>query len=202
VLSTVVRTVSVTAAKAGAKAHHPGPRGRSWRGMDRGRLRAALCEGGARRVADGEPRWSVQRKIVAELGVKPGENAAACASPENIVSSKGTMEIFCRDACSNHAWSFSASAGRAVVRRSASAAAWLSVNRLRTAGQLWGIPPMRDMLIDGYALGKSRGRRFCRGIDPGKGGDEAALRTAVATGPPPLSRFRRQPSQNGGAAEK
>src|SRR6266478_1937674 len=76
VLATVVRTVSVTAAKAGAKAviRPDGRISAGWIGG--GCARGAVLRAARDALADGEPRMvSVQpENLLAELGVKPGEN--------------------------------------------------------------------------------------------------------------------------------
>jgi len=69
VLATVVRTVSVTAAKAGAKAII----------RPDGTIVAGWIGGGC---------------ALAELGVKPGENRDGVRFAENMCPSKGTMDIF------------------------------------------------------------------------------------------------------------
>src|SRR6202161_1598452 len=75
VLATVVRTVSVTAAKAGAKAiiRPDGTIVAGWIGG--GCARGAGLKAGRDWTADGEPRMvSVQPEdLLAELGVKPGD---------------------------------------------------------------------------------------------------------------------------------
>src|SRR5271169_1504919 len=75
-LATVVRTVSVTAAKAGAKAviHPDGRIMAGWIGG--GCARGAVLKAAREALADGEPRLvSVQPEtLLAELGVKPGDN--------------------------------------------------------------------------------------------------------------------------------
>src|ERR1700752_1042785 len=76
VLATVVRTVSVTAAKAGAKAiNRPGgPIGGGWIGG--GCARGAVLKAARDALTDGQPRMvSVQPEdLLAELGVKSGDN--------------------------------------------------------------------------------------------------------------------------------
>ncbi len=76
VLATVVRTVSVTAAKAGAKAiiRPDGTIVAGWIGG--GCAKGAVLKAAREALADGEPRMvSVQpENLLAELGVKPGEN--------------------------------------------------------------------------------------------------------------------------------
>jgi len=94
-LATVVRTVSVTAAKAGAKAviHPDGRIIAGWIGG--GCARGAVLKAARDALADGEPRLvSVQPEtLLAELGVKPGENRDGVRFAKNMCPSKGTMDI-------------------------------------------------------------------------------------------------------------
>ena len=75
VLATVVRTVSVTAAKAGAKAiiAADGTIVAGWIGG--GCAKGAVLKAAHEALLDGEPRMvSIQpENLLAELGVKPGE---------------------------------------------------------------------------------------------------------------------------------
>ena len=95
-LATVVRTVSVTAAKAGAKAiiRPDGTIVAGWIGG--GCARGAVLKAAREALADGEPRMvSVQpENLLAELGVKPGENRDGVRFASNMCPSKGTMDIF------------------------------------------------------------------------------------------------------------
>src|SRR5258708_8113454 len=96
VLATVVRTLAVTAAKAGAKACTR-PDGRIVAGwIGGGCARGAVLRAARDALADGEPRMvSVQpENLLAELGVKPGENRSGVRFAENMCPSKGTMDIF------------------------------------------------------------------------------------------------------------
>ena len=96
VLATVVRTVSVTAAKAGAKAiiRPDGTIVAGWIGG--GCARGAVLKAAREALADGEPRMvSVQpENLLAELGVKPGENRDGVRFAQNMCPSKGTMDMF------------------------------------------------------------------------------------------------------------
>ena len=96
VLATVVRTVSVTAAKAGAKAiiRPDGTIVAGWIGG--GCARGAVLKAAREALADGEPRMvSVQpQNLLAELGVKPGENRDGVRFATNMCPSKGTMDVF------------------------------------------------------------------------------------------------------------
>lgn len=96
VLATVVRTVSVTAAKAGAKAviRSDGTIVAGWIGG--GCARGAVLRAARQSLADGMPRLiSVQPKdILAEHGVKAGESREGVQFSANMCPSKGTMDIF------------------------------------------------------------------------------------------------------------
>ena len=96
VLATVVRTVSVTAAKAGAKAiiRPDGTIVAGWIGG--GCARGAVLKAAREALLDGEPRMvSVQPEdLLAELGVKPGDNREGIRFASNMCPSKGTMDIF------------------------------------------------------------------------------------------------------------
>src|ERR1700732_3686777 len=96
VLATVVRTVSVTAAKAGAKAiiRPDGTIVAGWIGG--GCARGAVLKAAREALADGEPRMvSVQPEdLLAELGVQPGENRDGVRFAKKMCPSQGTMDIF------------------------------------------------------------------------------------------------------------
>lgn len=96
VLATVVRTVSVTAAKAGAKAviRPDGTIAAGWIGG--GCARGAVLKAARDSLVDGAPRLvSVQpENLLAELGVKPGDSKDGVRFAKNACPSKGTMDIF------------------------------------------------------------------------------------------------------------
>jgi xanthine dehydrogenase accessory factor len=182
VLATVVRTVSVTAAKAGAKAviRPDGSIAAGWIGG--GCARGAVLKAAREALADGEPRMvSVQPEdLLAELGVKPGENRDGVRFAKNMCPSQGTMDIFVEPVlphpslvilgCSPVAMSLAEQARRLGFH----------VTLAAPAGDRPEIPDA-DMLIDGYQLGRlHEARRFVVVSTQGKG-DEAALRTAVST---------------------
>jgi xanthine dehydrogenase accessory factor len=95
-LATVVRTVSVTAAKAGAKAIilADGSIQSGWIGG--GCARAAVLKAAKDALADGNPRLvSIQPKdLLADLGVVPGDEKAGVNYAANNCPSQGTMDIF------------------------------------------------------------------------------------------------------------
>ncbi len=95
-LATVVRTVSVTAAKAGAKAVIR-PDGRIEAGwIGGGCARGATLKAAREALADGQSRLiSIQPEdLLAELGVKPGEDRDGVKFAKNMCPSQGTMDIF------------------------------------------------------------------------------------------------------------
>lgn len=95
-LATVVRTVSVTAAKAGAKAvvRPDGTISDGWIGG--GCARGAVLKAARDALADGQPRLIsvVPKDILAELGIKPGEEREGVKFARNMCPSRGTMDIF------------------------------------------------------------------------------------------------------------
>ena len=182
VLATVVRTVSVTAAKAGAKAiiRPDGTIVAGWIGG--GCARGAVLKAARDALADGEPRMvSVQpENLLAELGVKPGENRDGVRFAQNMCPSKGTMDVFVEPVLPHP--SLIVLGGSPVALSLAAQARQLGyhVTLAAPASDLTNTPGA-DALIDGFALGRlHEARRFIVVSTQGKG-DEAALRTAAST---------------------
>jgi xanthine dehydrogenase accessory factor len=95
-LATVVRTVSVTAAKAGAKALI-GPDGSIEEGwIGGGCARAAVVKAARQCMADGQSRLvSIAPKdALAELGAAAGEERGGVFFAKNSCPSQGTMDVF------------------------------------------------------------------------------------------------------------
>lgn len=182
VLATVVRTVSVTAAKAGAKAiiAADGTIVAGWIGG--GCARGAVLKAAREALADGEPRMvSVQpENLLAELGVRAGEHRDGVRFARNMCPSKGTMDIFVEPVLPHPS----------LVVLGASPVALSLAAQARTLGYhvTFAAPaadltaqPDADAVIDGYQLGTlSEAKRFIVVSTQGKG-DEAALRAAIAT---------------------
>jgi xanthine dehydrogenase accessory factor len=95
-LATVVRTVSVTAAKAGAKAliGQDGSIEEGWIGG--GCARAAVVKAARQCMADGQSRLvSIAPKdALAELGAAAGEERGGVLFAKNSCPSQGTMDVF------------------------------------------------------------------------------------------------------------
>ncbi len=95
-LATVVRTLDVTAAKAGAKAliGQDGSISEGWIGG--GCARAAVLKAARQAMADGKARLvSIQpRDLLESQGVTPGENRDGVVFANNFCPSQGTMDVF------------------------------------------------------------------------------------------------------------
>jgi xanthine dehydrogenase accessory factor len=181
VLATVVRTVSVTAAKAGAKAiiRPDGTIVAGWIGG--GCARGAVLKAAREALADGEPRMvSVQpENLLAELGVKPGENRDGVRFASNMCPSKGTMDIFVEPVLPHPALVILGASPVALSLAAQARPLGYHVTLAAPAADLANAPAV-DMLIDSFNLGDmNAARRFVVVSTQGKG-DEAALRAAVA----------------------
>src|SRR6266576_402249 len=171
VLATVVRTVSVTAAKAGAKAiiRPDGSIVAGWIGG--GCARGAVLKAARESLADGEPRMvSVQpENLLAELGVKPGENRDGVRFAQNMCPSKGTMDVFVEPVLPHPSLVI---LGASPVARSLAAQArplGYHVTLAAPAADLANAPDA-DMRIDSFELGKlHQARRFVVVSTQGKG---------------------------------
>lgn len=95
-VATVVRTISVTAAKAGAKAviGADGSIAGGWIGG--GCARSAVVKAAKAAIEDGETKLiSIQpEELLAELGVEAGDNREGIQFAKNMCPSQGTMDIF------------------------------------------------------------------------------------------------------------
>jgi xanthine dehydrogenase accessory factor len=182
VLATVVRTVSVTAAKAGAKAiiAADGTIVAGWIGG--GCARGAVLKAAREALADGEPRMvSVQpENLLAELGVSAGESRDGIRFASNMCPSKGTMDIFVEPVLPHPSLVILGASPVALSLASQARVLGYHVTLAAPAADL-AAQPDADAVIDGYELGElSDAKRFVVVSTQGKG-DEAALRAAVAT---------------------
>jgi xanthine dehydrogenase accessory factor len=181
VLATVVRTVSVTAAKAGAKAiiRPDGTIVAGWIGG--GCARGAVLKAAREALVDGEPRMvSVQpENLLAELGVKPGETKEGVRFASNMCPSKGTMDIFVEPVLPHPSLVV---LGASPVALSLSAQArqlGYHVTLAAPAADLAAAPDAH-VIVDGFELRHlNNARRFVVVSTQGKG-DEAALKQALA----------------------
>jgi len=182
VLATVVRTVSVTAAKAGAKAiiRPDGTIVAGWIGG--GCAKGAVLKAAREALADGEPRMvSVQpENLLAELGVKPGEAKDGVRFAANMCPSKGTMDIFVEPMLPHPSLVILGASPVALSLASQARQLGYHVTLAAPAADLTDAPEV-DMLVDSFRLGElHEAKRFIVVSTQGKG-DEAALRAALAT---------------------
>jgi xanthine dehydrogenase accessory factor len=182
VLATVVRTVSVTAAKAGAKAiiRPDGTIVAGWIGG--GCARGAVLKAAREALADGEPRMvSVQpENLLAELGVKPGDARDGVRFASNLCPSKGTMDIFVEPVLPHPSLVILGASPVAISLAAQARQLGYHVTVAAPSADLTTAPDA-DMLIDSFRLGDLHpAKRFIVVSTQGRG-DEAALRAAVAT---------------------
>ena len=182
VLATVVRTVSVTAAKAGAKAiiAPDGTIVAGWIGG--GCARGAVLKAAREALADGEPRMVSVRPedLLAELGVKAGESREGVRFAANFCPSQGTMDIFVEPVLPHPSLVIF---GASPVALSLAAQARQLGYHVTLAAPAAERPAAvdADLLVDGFALGElHEAKRFVVISTQGKG-DEAALGAALAT---------------------
>jgi xanthine dehydrogenase accessory factor len=181
VLATVVRTVSVTAAKAGAKAviRPDGSIAAGWIGG--GCARGAVLKAAREALADGEPRMvSVQpENLLAELGVRPGDDRDGVRFASNMCPSKGTMDIFVEPVLPHPALVILGGSPVALSLATQARQLGYHVTLAAPAGDRAATADA-DISIDGYQLGELKpARRFVVVSTQGKG-DEAALRSAAS----------------------
>ncbi|WP_315766692.1 XdhC family protein [Bradyrhizobium sp. SZCCHNR2009] len=182
VLATVVRTVSVTAAKAGAKAiiRPDGTIVAGWIGG--GCARGAVLKAAREALADGIPRMvSVQpENLLVELGVKAGETRQGVKFASNMCPSKGTMDIFVEPVLPHPSLVIFGASPVALSLAAQAKPLGYHVTLAAPASDLVTAPEA-DMVIDGFALDRlGDAKRFVIVSTQGKG-DEAALRAAIAT---------------------
>jgi xanthine dehydrogenase accessory factor len=95
-IATVVRTVALTAAKAGAKAliRSDGTISAGWIGG--GCARAAVLKAAREALRDGQPRLVsvLPGEALRDLGVEPGQRKEGVHFARNMCPSQGTMDVF------------------------------------------------------------------------------------------------------------
>jgi len=181
VLATVVRTVSVTAAKAGAKAiiRPDGMIIAGWIGG--GCAKGAVLKAAREALADGEPRMVSVRPedLLTELGIKPGETREGVRFASNLCPSKGTMDIFVEPVLPHPSLVILGASPVALSLAAQARVLGYHVTLAAPAADLAAAPDVH-VIVDGFApLHLNEARRFVVVSTQGKG-DEAALKSAVA----------------------
>jgi len=180
-LATVVRTVSVTAAKAGAKAiiRPDGTIVAGWIGG--GCARGAVMKAARDALADGEPRMvSVQpENLLAELGVKAGDDREGIRFASNMCPSKGTMDIFVEPVLPHPSLVIFGASPVAMSLATQARQLGYHVTLAAPAADI-AAEPDAHVVVDGFAPRYlNDARRFVVVSTQGKG-DEAALKQAIA----------------------
>ena len=180
-LATVVRTVSVTAAKAGAKAvvRPDGTIEAGWIGG--GCARGAVLKAAREALADGQSRLvTVQPEdLLAEVGVTSGESRDGVKFVKNMCPSKGTMDIFVEPVLPRPALIILGSSPVAMALADQAKPLGYHVTVAAPVGDFAALPEA-DVFVEGFQLGElGDARRFVVVSTQGKG-DEAALKTALS----------------------
>ncbi len=181
VLATVVRTISVTAAKAGAKAviRSDGSIAGGWIGG--GCARGATLKAARESLADGETRLvSIQPEdLLKDIGVAAGQEKDGVRFARNMCPSQGTMDIFIEPVLPRP---------RLVILGSSPVAVALADLGPRVGFDVCVAAPAEDQpefpradeRIEGYALPvESPAQRYLVVATQGRG-DQLALKAAVA----------------------
>jgi xanthine dehydrogenase accessory factor len=179
-LATVVRTVSVTAAKAGAKAIilPDGSVSEGWIGG--GCARAAVLKAARESLADGRARLvSVEPPdVLRAKGVAPGEEREGTRFANNMCPSQGTMDIFVEPVLPRPEIVVCGSSPVAVALADLGRRLGFAVTACAPAAEQDAFQEV-DQRIEGYALPERDGARFVVVSTQGRG-DEAALKAALA----------------------
>ena len=180
-LATVVRTVSVTAAKAGAKAIilPDGSMSEGWIGG--GCARAAVLKAAGEALADGRPRLvSVEPPDVLQArGVASGEEREGARFVKNMCPSQGTMDIFVEPMLPLPEIVICGSSPVALALADLGRRMGFSVTACAPADGLAAFGDA-DRKVEGFAPPTGQpGRRFIVVSTQGRG-DETALKAALA----------------------
>jgi len=180
-LATVVRTVSVTAAKAGAKAIvlPDGSISEGWIGG--GCARAAVLKAARESLADGKARFvSVEPPdVLQEKGVNAGEEKEGVRFVKNMCPSQGTMDIFVEPVLPRPEIVICGSSPVAVALVDLARRLGFAVTACAPAAEQPAFVEA-DRRIEGYALpAEKEGARFVVVSTQGRG-DEVALKAALA----------------------
>ena len=180
-LATVVRTVSATAAKAGAKAIvlPDGTVTEGWIGG--GCARAAVLKAAKDALADGQSRLvSVQPPdALDEQGVKAGEERAGVRFAKNMCPSQGTMDIFVEPVLPRPQVIVCGSSPVAVAIADLAARIGFAVTACAPAAEQSAFEAV-DRRVEGYALPVDEGSGSYIVVSTQGRGDEAALLAAFS----------------------
>jgi xanthine dehydrogenase accessory factor len=179
-LATVVRTVAATAAKAGAKAVilPDGTISEGWIGG--GCARAAVLKAARDALADGRSRLVsvAPADLLADRGVKAGDEKEGVRFAPNMCPSQGTMDIFVEPVLPRPQVVVCGSSPVAVAVADLARRTGFAVTVCAPAAEQPAFAEA-DRRIEGYALPVEEGTRYVVVSTQGRG-DEAALLAALA----------------------
>jgi xanthine dehydrogenase accessory factor len=180
-LATVVRTVSVTAAKAGAKAviRADGRIEAGWIGG--GCARGATLKAAREALRDGKSRLVSIRpeSLLHELGVEPGEDREGVKFETNMCPSQGTMDIFIEPILPRPLFVVLGASPVAVALVEQAKSLGYQVALATPLDHLSNIPEV-DFFFNGFGVDTThKGEWFIVVSTQGRG-DEAALKAALA----------------------
>lgn len=183
-LATVVRTVSVTAAKAGAKAviHGNGAISGGWIGG--GCARGAVLRAAREALEDGAPRLISVRPedVLAAEGLRPGETRDGIRFARSMCPSRGTMDVFIEPMLPRPELLVLGTSPVAQALCDLAPRFGFDVTACAPAPDLAVLPNNGVARHEGYRLPTPAGRaRFIVVSTQGRG-DEAALRGALEAG--------------------
>ncbi|HEY1942783.1 MAG TPA: XdhC family protein [Roseiarcus sp.] len=180
-LATVVRTVSVTAAKAGAKAiiSADGSIDEGWIGG--GCARAAVLKAARQSMLDGQSRLVsiAPKELLAGLGVAPGDARAGVLYARNSCPSQGTMDIFVEPVLPSPRLLILGASPVAVALAPLAAQLGFSVTVAAPAGEL-GRFSAASAKVEGFALPQDWGDRGFIVVSTQGAGDRVALKLAAS----------------------
>jgi xanthine dehydrogenase accessory factor len=180
-LATVVRTLDVTAAKAGAKAliAQDGSISEGWIGG--GCARAAVLKAARQAIADGRPRLvSIQpRDLLAAQGVAPGDDRGGVTFANNSCPSQGTMDVFIEPILPKPTLLLFGASPIAVALASLASTMGFRVVVAAQEAELGRFTNV-DQKIEGFRPPDTEGRQVYVVVSTQGAGDRAALKAAVA----------------------
>jgi xanthine dehydrogenase accessory factor len=179
-LATVVRTVSVTAAKAGAKAiiTADGSIEEGWIGG--GCARAAVLKAARQSILDGQSRLVsiAPKELLADLGVSPGDDRGGVFYAKNSCPSQGTMDIFVEPVLPSPRLLILGASPVAVALAALAPQMGFAVTAAAPAGELsrFAAPCAK---IEGFAVPEDLGSPIFVVVSTQGAGDRAALKVAA-----------------------
>ena len=181
-VATVVRTISLTAAKAGAKATilADGTISAGWIGG--GCARAAVVKAAKAAIADGKPRLIsvAPLDLLTDLGVVPGEARDGVEFAKNSCPSQGTMDVFVEPVVPKPELLICGASPVALALADLGRRLGFHIAASAAAEDLHSFSGLADVTVASYnleALGAAE--RYIIVATQGRG-DEAALTAAVA----------------------